>query len=193
MITETPITLFLQWYEEAHKLGLKYPNAFTLATCTKDGFPSARILLMRAIDESGFSFFTNYSGRKSLEIKENSNIAACFFWEQLSKQIRIEGVVEKLSQKKSDEYFASRPRGSQIGAWASKQSEAMVDAHDLVARVQKITDQFADQDIPRPPFWGGYKIIPNKVEFWQEGEYRLHKRILYAKNKNGWEISRLYP
>lgn len=192
--TEAPFALFKTWFDEAEqKSGMKEHNAMTLATSTEDGKPSARIVLLKTYDERGFCFFTNMTSRKGKELAENQNVALCFYWETIGKQIRIEGKVEKVSQKESDDYFASRRRGSQIGAWASKQSTHMETDDALINRVKEITEQFEAQTIPRPPFWGGYRVVPNRIEFWQAGEFRLHTRIIYSKVDGGWNVERLYP
>lgn len=188
-----PMLLFSEWLGEAQKLGLQEPAAATFATATKNGIPSARILLLKHFDEKGFCFFTNLSSRKGKEIHENPHAAICFFWDGLLRQVRIEGTVEHVSEKEADDYFAKRERGSQIGAWASKQSHIMENEKDLPARIKEIATQFEAQVIPRPPFWSGLRIVPKNIEFWQNGEFRLNTRILYTKTKSGWKIDRLYP
>jgi len=188
-----PIELFSEWFAEAQKLELQEPHAATFATATKDGIPSARVLLLKYFDGNGFCFFTNLSSRKGKEIYDNPNAAICFFWDKILRQVRIEGAVERVSEKEADDYFAKRDRGSQIGAWASKQSYIMETPEDLVNRVKEITTQFEGQVIPRPPFWSGLRVVPNKIEFWQSGEFRLNTRLLYTKTPNGWESGRLYP
>lgn len=188
-----PIKLFTEWLEEAKKLGLREPDAATVATCTKDGIPSARILLLKNFDEKGFCFFTNLTSRKGKEIHDNPHAAVCFFWDAILRQVRIEGAVERVSEKDADDYFARRERGSQIGAWASKQSHVMENPEDLPNRIKEITTQFEGQVIPRPPFWSGFRVVPKTIEFWQSGEFRLNTRILYTKTPSGWGAERLYP
>jgi len=188
-----PLTLFSEWYTEAKTLGLREPDAATVATATKDGIPSARILLLKSFDEKGFCFFTNLTSRKGKEIHDNPLASICFFWDGLLKQVRIEGNVERVSEKEADDYFAKRDRGSQIGAWASKQSHVMQHQDDLPDRVKEIASQFAGQVIPRPPFWSGFRVVPQKIEFWQSGEFRLNKRLLYSRTSAGWETEQLYP
>ncbi len=188
-----PIELFSTWYNEAQNLGLKEPDAAVVATCSKDGIPSARVLLLKHFDESGFYFFTNLTSRKGKEINENPHAAICFYWDAIVKQVRIEGRVKRISEKEADDYFTQRERGSQIGAWASKQSCIMENEADLVTRVTEITEKFKGGVIPRPPFWSGFKVEPDKIEFWQSGQHRLNTRILYSKTKSGWDINRLYP
>lgn len=190
---DNPFTLFKEWYEEWQKADFAEPDAVTLASCGKDGMPSARVVLMRDYNEGGFIFHTNYASDKGKQLDENPKAALCFYWEETGKQVRVEGVVEKLSDKESDKYFEGRPRGSQIAAWASKQSKSMKDPMDLPNRVQEIVDSFKDEPIPRPPFWGGYRVIPEMIEFWQRGEHRLHVRLCYRRVGSKWETELLYP
>lgn len=189
-----PYKLFKSWLNEAQNdSGMHEPTACTLATATNKGHPSARIVLLKAFDERGFCFFTNLTSRKGKEIKENPHGALCFYWDKLDRQVRINGKIETVTQKEGDDYFAQRERGSQIGAWASKQSLPMETENDLPNRVKEITDQFRGEAIPRPPFWSGYRIIPNEIEFWEKRPYRLHKRMLFTRQDGNWDISILYP
>ena len=188
-----PIEFFSQWYEEARKIGLNEPSAAVLATSTTEGVPSARVLLLKHFDEKGFCFFTNLTSRKGKEIHDNPFASVCFFWDGLIRQVRIEGNVQRVSEKEADDYFAKRERGSQIGAWASKQSCIMEQDEDLPNRIKEITEQFEGQVIPRPPFWSGIRVVPNNIEFWKSGQFRLNTRILYTKSPEGWLIDRLYP
>lgn len=190
---DNPISLFSEWYLDAQKLGLREPSAATIATSTKEGIPSARILLLKQHDERGFCFFSNLSSRKGKEIHENPHAAVCFFWDELLRQVRIEGIVERVSEKEADDYFSRRDRGSQIGAWASKQSHIMENPEDLPNRVSEISKQFEGQTIPRPPFWSGFRVVPKSIEFWQSGAFRLNTRLLYTKTPAGWDVGRLYP
>lgn len=195
-ITEEPIILFREWFKEAQSIeDIKEPTSMTLATSTSEGKPSARIVLLKGLSDKGFQFFTNLTSRKGKELINNPNAALCFYWDKLQRQVRVEGSVVRVSEKDADDYFASRSNGSQIGAWASKQSLPMnnLDGSDLVERVKDISEQFSGQDIPRPPFWSGFCLIPNHIEFWEAAEYRLHKRIVYDKGPQGWNINRLYP
>lgn len=192
--TISPFPLFDEWFKEAKD----HPEvadhtAMALATATKEAFPSVRMVLLKSHDERGFCFFTNMTSRKGKELNENPQASLCFYWPALGKQIRIEGVVEKVSQKEGDDYFAMRPRGSQVGAWASKQSCVMEQDSDLVDRVKEITEQFEGQTIPRPPFWSGYRILPSVIEFWKDQPSRLHTRITYRLHNGQWEVERLYP
>jgi pyridoxamine 5'-phosphate oxidase len=164
----------------------------TLST-TVDGHVAARIVLLRGCDERGFVFFTNYESRKSSEMAINPRVALTFYWHALHRQVRIEGQVEKISLQESEEYFLTRPRGSQIGAWASPQSEEIADREELERRVAEIEERFKDQPINCPPFWGGFRVKPERIEFWQGRESRLHDRILYTLHDEKWRISRLAP
>lgn len=192
-MTENPIALFTAWFNEAQQCGLQEPNSMVLATSTKDGHPSARVVLLRNVDERGFVFFTNLTSRKGKELHDNPHAALCFHWMPLSRQVRVEGKIELVSTEEADEYFATRARGSQIGAWASKQSSIMEESGDLPARIKDIAEKFQDTPIPRPFFWSGFRLVPHYIEFWQEGEYRLHTRLAYTRMPGGWEVNRLYP
>jgi pyridoxamine 5'-phosphate oxidase len=195
-ITEEPIKFFHEWFLEAQKIkDIHEPTSMVLASATKEGVPSARIILLKGLDDQGFHFFTNLTSRKGKELIDNPHAALCFYWDQLGKQVRVEGTVNRVTEKEADDYFATRSRGSQIGAWASKQSFVMesMDGSDLVNRVKEITGQFEGQSIPRPPFWSGFCLSPKRIEFWEEGQYRLHKRIIYTKEMTGWDIERIYP
>ena len=190
-----PFSQFHHWFQEVLKADIADPNAMTLCTCTPDGRPSARIVLLKDYDENGFTFFTNYESRKGQEMAENPNVALNFLWKKLHRQVRIEGQVEKLSAKESEVYFQSRPRGSQVGAWASPQSGVIEQRADLEKRVGEVQERFAGQEVlPLPPFWGGYRVVPTAIEFWQGQPSRLHDRFFYEKQENGeWGISRLAP
>ena len=164
-----------------------------LATVGADGRPSVRIVLMRHVDQRGFVFHTNYNSRKGRELAGNKNAALCFHWPELEEQIRIEGAVEPLPSAESDAYFASRPRGSQIGAWASDQSAELPSRETLEAHYREIEQRFEHQEVPRPPFWGGYRVVPDRVEFWYGRADRLHDRVVYLRDGDAWRITRLYP
>lgn len=189
-----PFELFGQWFAEIENTGVKEPTAVTLATATPDGKPSARIILLKHFDERGFCFYTNLTSRKGYELKENPHAAITVYSMILGKQIRIEGKVERVTEKEADDYFLTRRRGSQIGAWASKQSMPMEKETDLPDRVKEITNEFGAAPIPRPPFWSGFRLVPEHIEFWTEGDYRLHTRLRYnAIIGGGWDVERLYP
>ncbi len=191
---EDPIKQFDKWFNEALKSEQHEPTAMTLATATYDGRPSARIVLMKGFDSNGFAFYTNYLSRKGKEIAKNPLGALLFFWDVLERQVRIEGTIEKLSKEDSDQYFRSRPKGSQIGAIVSPQSQEIADRDELEKKWNETVTQYADKDVPKPSYWGGYVLKPRLVEFWQGRESRLHDRIVYKKidNKN-WKKVRLAP
>ncbi|WP_437669642.1 pyridoxamine 5'-phosphate oxidase [Sorangium sp. So ce131] len=168
-------------------------TAMTLATADASGRPSARVVLLKGIDERGFVFFTNYGSRKAAELGANPFAALCIHWAKAAEQIRAEGRVERVSDAESDAYFASRPRGSQIGAWASRQSAPLPSREALLERVREIEARFEGRPVPRPAFWGGYRLVPDRVEFWWGQESRLHDRALYLRDGDGWRVERLYP
>lgn len=194
VMAENPMLEFHKWFENALAAEISEPNAMTLATCV-EGQPSARIVLLKGVDEKGFVFYTNYEGRKAKEMAENPLAALLFFWGELEQQIRIEGSIEKISPEESDTYYQSRDRGSRIGAWASPQSAVIPNREYLAERVKEFETQFADKEtIERPPHWGGYRLVPHRFEFWQGRSSRLHDRIVYTKNEAGvWEKARLAP
>jgi pyridoxamine 5'-phosphate oxidase len=169
------------------------PVAVTLATATRDGHPSARVVLLRRVDERGFGFFTNYESRKGRELLANPHAALCAYWPWLEEQARIEGPVVVAGADESDEYFAARPRGSQIGAWASLQSQELATREALESRYREVEQQYDGRDVPRPPHWGGFRLIPQRIEFWRAGSSRLHERFLYERGAAGWQLRLLYP
>ena len=187
-----PIRQFSLWFREAEEAQVPEPNAMTLSTASRTGRPSARVVLLKDVSPDGFTFFTNYLSRKARELAENPYASMVFWWRELERQVRVDGVVERLSGEESDEYFEVRPRGSQIGAWASPQSEVIDSRSELEERVRRIESQF-DNHVPRPEFWGGYRLIPDVLEFWQGRESRLHDRILYRREDSVWCIERLAP
>lgn len=189
-----PIKQFNRWLQEAEQADIPQPNAMTLATSSRQSAPSARIVLLRGIDERGFVFFTSYESRKAQEVKENPIAALVFCWLPLSRQVRVEGTVEILDTKESDLYFANRPRGHQIEAHASAQSQVIKNRSFLEQQFNHVAHTFEGKDVPRPLNWGGYRVIPELLEFWQEGESRLHDRLRYRRNNaNNWAIERLAP
>ena len=191
-----PINLFKKWYKTAYDSDCEHPNGMTLSTVGKDLMPSSRMVYMKELIADGFVFYTNYNSKKGNDISENPQVTALFFWEKLSRQIRIQGNVKKTSSELSDAYFNSRPRGSQIGAWASKQSEIVPDRTVLEKEVEKIEKRFENQVVTRPPFWGGYLIEPLAIEFWQGRPSRLHDRICFERedvNSKIWSVTRKYP
>jgi pyridoxamine 5'-phosphate oxidase len=188
-----PFRQFEVWFRVAVEAELPDANAAALATCTPDGRPSNRMVLIKGADERGFVFFTNYHSRKARELEQNPQAALCLFWAPLERQIRIEGSIEKVSAEESDSYFRSRPRGSQLGAWCSTQSEVIPSRAFLEERLAELERRFANQDVPRPPNWGGYRLIPESIEFWQGRVNRLHDRIRYRREKDAWVRERLSP
>lgn len=190
-----PFRQFETWYEEASAgSGLRYPDAFALATVSPDMKPSLRMLLLKGVDEKGFVFFTNSESRKGEELSGNLNAAMCFWWEGIERQVRIEGAVEMLPGSDSDDYFASRPRGSQLGAWASEQSRVIPGREYLEERYRALEEKYENSEVSRPPYWNGYRLVPVSIEFWQGRPDRLHDRIRYTKLPSGeWLIERLAP
>lgn len=189
---KNPIQQFAKWWDEAQISEIDEINAMTLATADANGKPSARIVLLKGFDENGFVFFTNYESHKGKELLINPHACLVFFWKELERQIRIEGIVEKTSAQESDEYFFSRPAGSRIGAWASPQSTVINNRTILDENVQKFTNDFGE-NIPRPSHWGGYRVVPSLIEFWQGRSNRLHDRIQYKKENGEWVMERLAP
>ncbi len=192
-IDPNPFTQFKIWFDQALEAQLPEPNAMTVASATPEGKPSARILLLKDFDHRGFVFFTNYHSHKGQEIAVNSQAALVFWWAELERQVRISGTVEKVDAAESDQYFWSRPVNSQISAWASNQSQAIASRVELEQRWIELQHQYANQQIPRPPHWGGLRVIPTEIEFWQGRSSRLHDRLLYTLNDGAWQISRLSP
>lgn len=192
---ENPYNLFKDWLSLAETHEINDPNAMCLATATADGKPSARIMLLKGIDAQGFVFYTNANSRKGEQIESNPYASLNFHWKTLQKQVRIEGELEEVTSKESDEYYNSRPRGSRIGAWASKQSQQIKNDDDFEKLLAKYEKEFEGQeDIPRPPHWKGFRVKPSYFEFWQAGEFRIHKRHLYTPDgDNGWTTKVLYP
>ena len=193
-IEVNPIDQFQKWWTEALNSQIDEANAMTLATASADGMPSARIMLLKGFDKNGFVFYTNYKSYKSMHLEENPKACLLFFWKELERQVRITGLVEKVSEKESDEYFYSRPVGSQVGAWASDQSQVIENRQWLEDRYLTLTEDFKHKELKRPPHWGGYLVTPVIIEFWQGRPSRLHDRIQYTLEENGsWQIERLSP
>jgi pyridoxamine 5'-phosphate oxidase len=193
-VDPNPLKQFDQWFQQALAAGLPEPNAMTLATATLDGKPSARIVLLKGLDERGFVFFTNYESQKGRELSANPQAALVCYWIELERQVRINGWVSCVSVEESEEYFRSRPLGSQLGAWASRQSEVVSGRQILEDRLEALTHEYRSKPIPLPPYWGGYRVAPETIEFWQGRPNRLHDRLRYTLQSNSqWLIERLSP
>lgn len=188
-----PVEQFALWYEEAQRAGVPEQEAATLASATPDGKPSARVVLLRGYDARGFVFYTNYESRKGRELAANPRAALVFYWPEFARQVRIEGSVEQVSAEESDAYFRNRPRGHQLSAWVSRQSEVVASRAVLEQRMRQLAAQYATAPVPRPPYWGGYRVIPNVIEFWQGQDDRLHDRIEYVRQNGFWKVRRLSP
>ena len=188
-----PIALFRRWYNDAQDSGLLLPESMSLSTSSPAGAPSARMVLLKGVDQDGFRFFTNYESRKARELEANPQAALCFYWSILQRQVRVEGSVLRLPKAESEAYFRTRSRGSQTGAWASDQSRQIPDRESLESKVAKVETQFTGENIPLPPYWGGYLLSPHCIEFWQGRANRLHDRLLYTQTVGGWVTTRLQP
>ena len=188
-----PFRQFGRWFDEAVAVQVPEPNAMTLATVDPAGRPSARIVLLKAVDGRGFTFYTNYQSRKARELPAGSRAALLFFWPELERQVRIEGAIEKVDDATTDAYWASRPRLSRVGAWASPQSEPLPNRAALEARFAEVEARFPGDSVPRPPHWGGYRLVPDAFEYWQGRASRLHDRLIYQREDASWRIGRLAP
>jgi len=192
-VEHEPFKQFGIWYAERLKTEVTYPDSVILATSTTDGHLSARTVLLKDYGEAGFVFFTNYKSKKGRQLSQNPKAAMLFYWPESARQIRIEGAVEKVSEEESDDYFRTRPRENQIGAWASEQSEVIPDRVYLEKRAEYFNMKFSNNPVPRPSHWGGFRLIPEWIEFWEEGKFRLHDRIAYKRIENRWKSERLSP
>tara|TARA_B100000929_G_scaffold264719_1_gene231310 strand:- start:608 stop:1210 length:603 start_codon:yes stop_codon:yes gene_type:complete len=190
--TKNPFVLFNKWYDLACETEINDPNAMTLSTVLNNQ-PSSRVVLLKSHDENGFVFYTNSNSKKGKSIRENNNIAINFHWKTQNRQIRIEGQADMVSAKVADSYFNSRPRGSQIGAWSSNQSDELATRNELIDNIKVIEQKYKDQDIPRPPHWNGYLVKPQLIEFWQEMPFRAHDRVVYTYADDSWKMNKLYP
>jgi pyridoxamine 5'-phosphate oxidase len=191
--TQNPIERFAALYEEAKRVIPVDPNAMVVASVGADGRPSARVVLLKDFDERGFVFFTNLESRKGRELLAHPWASLCFFWQPMEQQVRVEGRVEQVSDEEADKYFQSRPRGSQVGAWASLQSRPLPSRQLLEARVEELTRQYEGLQVPRPSHWSGLRVVPDRIEFWHARPSRLHDRHLYVREDNGWRMELLYP
>lgn len=191
--SDGPISLFRAWFAEASRAEPSDANAVALATADASGRPSVRMVLLKDVDVRGFVFYTNLDSRKGREIRENPRAALCFHWKSLDRQVRVEGPLEPVADTEADAYFASRDRASRIGAWASLQSQPLESRFALERRVAEFTAKFHVGAVPRPPYWSGYRLVPDAIEFWQERPFRLHDRTLYHRDENAWTARKLYP
>lgn len=190
---EDPVEMFRTWFREARESGLLLPEATALATADEDGAPSVRMVLVKGVDDRGFRFFTNFGSQKAGQLDANPRAALCFHWSVLERQVRVAGPVARVPEEESASYWRTRPRGSQVGAWASHQSRPITDRASLEAQVGAVVDRFGQGEIPLPEFWGGYRLAPERIEFWQGRANRLHDRLLYTASEDGWDVTRLQP
>ena len=190
---EEPFARFREVYEEAVATGMVDPNAMTLSTVDPSGQPSSRVVLLKSFDESGFVFYTNFESRKGREILGNPRVSLGFYWRELGKQVIVLGAAERVSDKEADAYFATRPRGSQLGAWASQQSRPLPGRAHLLAEVAKLEARWLGRPVPRPPHWSGFRVVPHWIEIWVAGAFRLHDRTVYERVPEGWRVTKLYP
>ncbi len=192
-VSADPLTEFARWFEEAVQAQVMEPNAMTLATATPDGNPSARIVLLKGFDERSFVFFTDYRSQKGAELERNPAAALVFYWPELERQVRITGQASVVGRNESEVYFRTRPRASRIGAWVSHQSQIIRSRKELDQRVPEIDARYPGEDVPLPPYWGGFRLAPQAIEFWQGRTSRLHDRIRYVREDKGWRVERLSP
>lgn len=193
-VGKDPLEFFMKWFDEAHRAQIYDVNAMTLSTVDEAGKPHGRIVLLKGLENNSFTFYTNYNSAKGQEMATNAHVSLLFFWKELERQVRIEGIVSKLSGKESDKYFHSRPHGSRLGAWASPQSQIIANREVIEQNLAEVQQKFAGIEPPRPPHWGGYAVKPSSIEFWQGRSSRLHDRLLFTKNKAGrWSKCRLAP
>lgn len=193
--TDDPFALFGRWFADAEASEPNDPNAMTLATADTDGRPSARIVLLKDVDARGFAFYTNTESQKGRQLEINPFAALCFHWKAQRRQVRVEGPVTGVTEAEADAYYQSRARGSRIGAWASQQSRPLADRSTLLAAVARFEAEYEGREVPRPPYWSGYRLTPLRIEFWQDGEFRLHDRFVFSRSSDGapWTVQRLHP
>ena len=192
-MTDDPLALFAEWFREAEDANVEVPETMTLATADSDGAPSARMVLLKGADQDGFVFYSGYVSRKAGELERNPRAALVFYWRPVGKQVRVEGRVERVSEAESAAYFATRPRGSQLAAWASRQSKPLAGREELDRRYTELEREYDGRDVPLPPHWGGFRLRPDAIEFWQHRDNRLHDRIRYTRAREGWRSELLSP
>jgi pyridoxamine 5'-phosphate oxidase len=193
LVTGDPVERFQEWFREAEQAGVEVPEAMMLATADADGAPSGRLVLLKGADDEGFVFYSGYVSRKAAELDQNPRAALVFYWRPLGKQVRVEGRVERVSDGESAAYFATRPRGSQLAAWASQQSRPLESREELERRYAELEREYEGQEVPRPPHWGGFRLRPDAIEFWEHRENRLHDRFRYTRAREGWTVELLSP
>ena len=192
-VSDAPIALLELWLKQAAEAEINDPNAMSLATVDAQGMPDVRMVLLKELSEDGLVFYTNEKSAKGVQLKHTGKAALCFHWKSLRRQVRVRGVVTRVADAKTDSYFASRARGSRLGAWASDQSQPVEDREALMAALKQAEQKFEGKDVPRPPNWTGWQVTPQAIEFWQDGAYRLHDRLAFTKRGQGWEKTRLFP
>ena len=190
---DNPVELFKKWFNKAMQAEINDPNAVAVATADKNNQPSVRMVLLKGLNDKGFVFYTNFNSKKGEELKKNKKASMCFHWKSLRRQVRITGIVEEVSNKEADDYYNSRPYKNKIGAWASSQSDVLDKREDFLEKIEKFKKKYPDENVPRPPHWSGWRLMPNEVEFWLDGEGRIHERLNYKKSSGKWKKILLYP
>ena len=190
---QNPIVLFKKWFAVAEKSEINDPNALSLATSSSDGMPSVRMVLLKGLSEKGFVFYTNFNSKKGSDLKFNKKASMCFHWKSLRRQVRVIGFVEKVTDKEADEYYNSRPYKNKIGAWASSQSQTLAKREDFIKKINEYEKKYPSDNVPRPPHWSGWRLLPSEIEFWLDGEGRIHERLNYVKENGEWKKGLLYP
>ena len=190
---DNPIELFKKWFAEAEKSEINDPNAVAVATSSKDNQPNVRMVLLKGLSDKGFVFYTNFNSKKGIELKENLKASMCFHWKSLRRQVRVVGSVEEVTKKEADDYYNSRPYKNKIGAWASSQSEILNKREDFIKQIGTYEKKYPSNNVPRPPHWSGWRLLPSQIEFWLDGEGRIHERLNYKKEKGSWNKELLYP
>ena len=190
---QNPVVLFKKWFAVAEKSEINDPNALSLATSSSDGVPSVRMVLLKGYSDSGFVFYTNFNSKKGKDLENNPRASMCFHWKSLRRQVRVIGFVEKVTDKEADEYYNSRPYKNKIGAWASSQSQTLAKREDFIKKINEYEKKYPSDNVPRPPHWSGWRLLPSEIEFWLDGEGRIHERLNYIKENGEWKKELLYP